>query len=214
MGTGRAAKNKKKLKDTHGILVLEDESGFSLIPNIGRTWAPKGHTPTIIHNFNWKRISTIGGITLDGKIYFQAHEGTIKKEQVLTYLEQLLKEARCHIVLLWDGAPTHRAQTVNDFLEENEKRITAFRLPPYHPKFNPTEFLWSYLKMSKMRGFCPMHTSDLKKKIISCVRSAKKKPEMIRSYFGASEIPIGDGAEEKLSRYCKPELIRKLCIYQ
>lgn len=116
--------------------------------------------------------------------------------------------------MLWDGAPIHRANVVNEFLEENEKRITAFRLPPYHPKFNPTEFLWSYLKVSKMRGFCPMQISDLKKKITRCVRSAKKKPDMVRSYFGASAIPIGDGAEEKLSRYCKPELIRKLCIYQ
>jgi len=87
-------------------------------------------------------------------------------------------------------------------------------LPPYHPKFNPTEFLWPYLKMSKMREFYPMQISDLKKKITRCIKSVKKKPEMVRSYFRASAIPIGVGAEEKLSRYCKPELIRKLCIYQ
>jgi len=43
-----------------------------------------------------------------------------------------------------------------------------------------------------------MQISDLKKKIISCVRSARRKPEMIRSYFRASAIPIGDGAKEKL----------------
>ena len=29
----------KKLEITHGILVIEDESGLSLIPLMGKTWA-------------------------------------------------------------------------------------------------------------------------------------------------------------------------------
>src|SRR5712691_2190931 len=130
--------------ETDGILILEDESGLSLIPLMGRTWAPRGETPTLVHNFNWERLSAIGGITLQGRIYFRVHEGTIRKKQVIEYLEQLLRQISRYVVLLWDGAPPHRANMVKEFLERNEERITVFRLPPYYPKFNPVEFLWTH----------------------------------------------------------------------
>ncbi|MDG6995456.1 MAG: hypothetical protein JRN52_05995 [Nitrososphaerota archaeon] len=55
--------------------------------------------------------------------------------------------------MLWDGSSPHRSGVVNDILEENKERITAFRLPPYYPKFNPVVFHWTHLKWSKMRGW-------------------------------------------------------------
>jgi transposase len=194
--------------------VIEDESGLSLIPLMGRTWAPRGQTPTIEHNFNWERLSVMGGITLQGRVYFRVHEGTIKKEQVIEYLEQLLRQIPRHIVLLWDGASPHKANAVTAFLERNSERITAFRLPPYYPKFNPVEFLWSHLKWSKMRGFCPRKLDELRKKLNVHVNGIRRKPDLVRSYFRASHIPIGEGAEQKLLKYCQPDEIRKLCVYQ
>ncbi|MDG7047256.1 MAG: transposase [Nitrososphaerota archaeon] len=67
---------------------------------MGRTWAPVGKTPTVEYNFNWKRLAAMGGITLEGRIYFRVHNGTIKQEQVMDYLVQLLikthkKSAHC-----------------------------------------------------------------------------------------------------------------------
>ena len=141
------------------------------------------------------------------------HDGTIKGIQVTEYLRQLLREIDSHIVLLWDGARIHKSQVVKEFLEVNSRRITAFMLPPYYPRFNPVEFLWSYLKYSKMKGFCPMQLSDLKKKMASSVNSVRRRPEMVQSYFRASAMPVGENAREKLLQYCKPEMIKKLCIY-
>ena len=57
--------------------MIEDESGLSLIPLMGKTWSPVGETPLIEYNFNWERLSVIGGITLNGRIHFKVHEGTI-----------------------------------------------------------------------------------------------------------------------------------------
>ena len=182
---------------------------------MGRTWAPVGKTPTVEHNFNWKRLAAMGGITLEGRIYFRVHNGTIRQEQVMDYLVQLLKHIRNqHVVLLWDGSPTHRAKAVLEFLEKNKGRITAFRLPPYCPRFNPVEFLWAHLKWSKMKGFCPKEPGELRKKLNYSVRSLRRRPDIVRSYFRASELPIGEGARQKLLKYCDPEEITKLCIYQ
>lgn len=194
--------------------MIEDESGLSLIPLMGRTWAPRGETPVIEHNFNWERLSAMGGITLQGRIYFRVHDGTIRKEQVIEYLEQLLRQIKRHIVLLWDGSSPHRATIVTNFLEQNKERITGFRLPPYYPKFNPVEFLWTYLKWSKMRGFCPRQIGELRKKLSLCVNCLRRRPDIVRSYFRASHIPIGEGAEQKLLKYCEAGEVTKLCVNQ
>lgn len=202
------------MEETDGVLLIEDESGLSLIPLMGRTWSPRGETPVIVHNFNWKRLSAIGGITLQGRIYFRVHDGTIRKEQVIEYLKQLLRQITRHVVLLWDGSSPHRANVVAEFLEQNRVRITVFRLPPYYPKFNPVEFLWSHLKWSKMKGFCPRQLVELRKKLNTCVNGLRRRPDIVRSYFRASHIPIGEGAEQKLLKYCELGEVTKLCVYQ
>ena len=169
---------------------------------MGKTWSPVGETPLIEYNFNWKHLSVIGGITLNGSIHFKVHEGS------------LLSHIKRHVVLLWDGSPTHRSGVVKDFLEQNKERVTVFRLPPYYPKFNPVEFLWTHLKWSKMKGFCPKQLYDLRKKVNNCVRSIRRRPDIVSSYFRASHIPIGDGAEIKLLKYCKANETTQLCINQ
>ena len=43
-------------------LVFFDESALSLTPNMRRTWAPRGQTPTLTHPFNWKKASMAAAI--------------------------------------------------------------------------------------------------------------------------------------------------------
>jgi transposase len=98
-----------------------------------------------------------------------------------------------------EDAHVHNA--TKRFLEEHEGRITAFRLPPYSPRFNPVEFLWAEIKWSRMRGFCPKNTNELKMKLYRCVGSLRRKTPLIRSYFDASDLPLGHNEETKLRRY-------------
>jgi hypothetical protein len=77
----------------------------------------------------WKKLSAMAGITLDGKIYFRVYEErSIKKEEeVIQYLNQLLRQIRGYIVILWDGASSHRAKDVTHFLDEHKDRISAIQ---------------------------------------------------------------------------------------
>jgi hypothetical protein len=43
-------------------IVVEDESGFSLLPSVRSTWSPRGLTPVFTHHFNWKRLSMAGAL--------------------------------------------------------------------------------------------------------------------------------------------------------
>jgi transposase len=202
LGSQYVARYQKKLNETNGVLVLEDESGLSLIPLMGRTWAPRGCTPTIRHNSSWDKLSAIAGITLDGKIHFKAYDKSIKSEQIIEYLEQLMRYIPLHhIVLLWDGSRTHTSNATKTFLAEHSDRMTAFRLPPYSPRFNPVELLWAEIKWSRLRGYCPKSNWELKRKLYSRVSALRRKASLVRSYFDASDLPIGPTEKTKLCRY-------------
>jgi transposase len=160
--------------------------------------APRGYTPKIEYNFNWKSISAIGGIDPDGKTHFRIHEGSIKKEQVIEYLEQLLRHiVDGYIVILWDGLPAHRAIAVKEFAELHRDRISIYRLPAYCPDFNPVEWLWAEVKWNRLKGYCPKNLSELRKKLISIIGVLRRKPDLIMSYFDVSALPI------------KPQTVRK-----
>ena len=133
----------------------------------------------------------MAGIALDGKIYFRVYEErSIKKEEVIEYLNQLLKQIPGYIVILWDGASSHKATAVAKFLDENRKRISAYRIPPYSPDFNPVEWLWAEIKWSRMKGYCPKKLRELRSKLYSCIRHLRRKEDLVRSYFKASSLPL------------------------
>ena len=81
---GVARAKKKALKEGR-ILVFIDESGLSQRPHRCRTWAPRGQTPILQYNFNWKTLSVAAGLTL-WNFYFRIYAGAIKKEQVVDFL--------------------------------------------------------------------------------------------------------------------------------
>jgi hypothetical protein len=47
----------KRARRQHALIVVEDESGVSLLPSVRATSAPSGQTPVLRHPFNWKRLS-------------------------------------------------------------------------------------------------------------------------------------------------------------
>ncbi len=65
-----------------------------------------------------------------------------------------------------------------------------------------------------MRAFCLRQLVELRKKLNTCVNGLRRRPGLVRSYFRASYISIGEGAERKLLKYCNLEEVTKLCVYQ
>jgi hypothetical protein len=54
-------------------VVFVDESGFSLIPYVAKTWAPVGETPVFVHPRRWPKFSAISGLTPSGRLYSRVH---------------------------------------------------------------------------------------------------------------------------------------------
>jgi hypothetical protein len=55
MGRAGMAAHQKGAVKKRAWIVFFDESGVSLLPQVRRTYAPRGHTPILRHRLNWKR---------------------------------------------------------------------------------------------------------------------------------------------------------------
>ncbi len=159
---------------------------------MGKTWAPRGHTPTIRVNFGWEKVTAISGIDLQGEICFKVIEGSVYAPDVVDYLEQLVRHIDGFIIILWDGLPAHKASCIKEFEETFKEKIAIFRLPAYCPDFNPMEWFWAYVKWDKMKSFCPKNISELKTKLRKIVNGMRRQPDLIQAFFELCSLPLLD----------------------
>jgi transposase len=123
-------------------------------PHRARTRAPRGQTPVLTFNFNWKSLSAIAGLT-PRNFCFRLHAGSIKSPQVIEFLRALHRHIPGKVLLLWDGAPIHRSKLVAAHLAGQTDWLHVERLPAYAPELNPVEYLWSHWKQHELANFCP-----------------------------------------------------------
>src|SRR5512139_3302939 len=98
------------------MIVFVDESGLSQQPHRCRTWAPRGQTPILEYNFNWKTLSVVAGLTVLN-FYFRLYAGSVKGPQVVDFLRALLRHIPQPLLLVWDRLPAHRSRVVRDYLD-------------------------------------------------------------------------------------------------
>ena len=89
MAGNDAARGAKKGAVEDATVVFVDEVGSSLKGVVGTTWAPSGQTPEVVHCCQWDKLSTIGGITRDGQVFEQTYPHSIRKEQVVAFLDHI-----------------------------------------------------------------------------------------------------------------------------
>jgi len=173
-------------------LVFADESGFLLIPNVVKTWAPRGRTPLLRHRYRRDRISVISGISVSPQrrhlgLYYQLWFGNIRQEEVCLFLRHLLRHLRGPVIVLLDKSPTHRGEP----LEELRRRHPRLRLeffPGYAPQLNPDEGVWSLTKRDLANG-CPDDLDDLTKDIVRSIERTRRSSQRLRGCVLQSELP-------------------------
>ncbi len=115
-------------------------------------------------------------------------EETLKAETLIKFLARLIKDADKKVFLFLDKLRVHHSRKVKKWLSNKLDQIELFFLPSYSPELNPDEYLTADLK-ARMNAAEPVHRrGQMKKKILSHLRSIQKRPERIRSYFKAEEI--------------------------
>lgn len=180
--SGRAAREGR-------VIVFIDESGLSQRPARKRTWAPEGETPVLEFNFNWKKLSAIGGVTFTS-VYFELHEGSIKSAEAIAFLKHLRQRIRKPLTVVWDGLRAHWSKEVRGFVDGLEGAIVLEQLPAYAPELNPVEYLWGHLKQHELPNLCPKDLAELDAKARAALFKAKRTKRYIRAFWAQAELPF------------------------
>ncbi len=149
-----------------------------------RTYAPVGQTPTLREGCTRDHLSAISALSPQGKLYFHSQDRTINSDDVVAFLEHLLREVPGRIVIIWDGAPIHRSHTIREFLTNGaSQRLHLERLPAYAPELNPGEGLWQQLKGVELRHVCGVDLPHLRGALRDAVNRVRRKPRMLQGCF-------------------------------
>lgn len=131
------------------VLVYVDESHFHRDLDLGYTWGRVGERlwrvsdcPPLADRINWYGAYNF----TDGQCLIWA-DGACNKEATVQFLHRLAdwvpKDGR-RVVVVWDGAPWHRATIVQQTAQE--LGIEVVPLPGYSPDLNPIEGLWKWMR--------------------------------------------------------------------
>jgi transposase len=160
-----------------------DETGVSNDCHYGRSYAPKGHTPVVRRNAQRFSISMISSITRQGKIRFMCYQGAMNSQIFLRFLKRLIKDSPKKVFLIVDNLRVHHSSPVKKWLEDNYEYIELFFLPSYSPEHNPDEYLNRDLKQSIAAKPPARNKNQLKRQIVSHMKSLQKLPIRVKSYF-------------------------------
>jgi transposase len=166
------------------MLYFQDESGISLTPVLGRTWAKKGKTPKIKVTGKRGGFCVTSAISPAGKLIFRIEKKKVNADKHIEFIKKIMKQhPNRKIIVVEDSAPVHKAKKVDKFVEENRKKLTIYRLPSYAPELNPTEHVWAYLKAHELKTHQAQNTDELKHLVKRKMQSIQMKKQLIHSFF-------------------------------
>ena len=138
-------------------------------------------------DFNWKKLSVIGGITV-WNFYFQFYPGAIKSPQVIEFLKHLRQQLPGKLLLIWDGAMIHRSRLVREYLESLHGQISAAALPAYAPELNPAEYVWGYFKQHRRPNFSAKDLAQLSTFGRKALANMRRRPKLIAAFWKQAEL--------------------------
>jgi transposase len=154
-----------------------------------RTYAPVGQTPILRPWWTRDHLSAISALSLEGKLYFHCQDRAIHSEDVVAFLEHMLREVAGRMVIIWDGAPIHRSHVIQTFLANGAaQQLHVERLPAYAPELNPGEGLWGYLKGVELRNVCCFDLPHLRRELRDAVNRVRRKTRVIEGFFQGAKL--------------------------
>jgi len=165
-----------------------DEMGMRSDHQTGRSYAPKGRTPTRPGTGQRFGANMISAITNRGQLSFMIFRGKFSSGVFLTFARRLLRQGRRKVFLIVDGHPAHRSRTVRRWLEENAERFELFLLPPYSPDLNPDEMLNNDVKSNAVGRKSPRTQAALIRTVRGYLERRRRDPATVRKYFHEDSV--------------------------
>jgi transposase len=123
----------------------------------------------------------ISGLTHEGRLFLPVRDRAFRGTEVVRFLQHLLRHREGPILVIGDGAPSHRAQPVKDFPAQGAAaRLHLEQLPGYAPDLNPDEGIWHYLKHVELRNLCCADRRELRDELRLAAGRLRHKAAVLR----------------------------------
>jgi len=160
-----------------------DEAGVRPDYHSGTTGAKRGQTPVVTSTGARFGFNLISAITPRGQMRFMVTKNSVGAVVFIEFLKRLIHNAEKPISLIVDGHPAHKAKKVTEFVESVRERLHLFYLPGYSPELNPDELVGNNVKNHVIGRQVIETKPQMKKAVLSHMRSIQKSPGLICSFF-------------------------------
>lgn len=176
-------KIRRTVRKHRGILYFQDESNVSLTAFLGKTWAPRGHTPKAKVTGKRAGVAATSAISRNGHLLFRLLDKRIASQEVIDFLDQMLQHhRRRHLIIVMDQAPPHTSKKTRAWVN-CQPRLHTFYLPKYSPDWNPDEKVWNHLKHCELSSHQAKTKQELTQLTRRKLQSMAKRPQLLRGLF-------------------------------
>ena len=93
---------------------------------------------------HYQRLNLLGALLISPggrqvKLSVKSFRSSLRGEQVILFLKQILRLVVGPIVLIWDNHPIHQRRLVQNFIQ-SQPRLHVFCFPVCASELNPAEF--------------------------------------------------------------------------
>ena len=162
---------------------FEDEAGVGVMTRSGRTWGEVDSPPVVTVTQQRGGYNVLSIVTATGEFHYAVEERSITGEQYIKFLQKVLQERTCPLIVIADKASYHRSAAVRQFVRAHRAKIRMFFLPTYSPELNPDEQVWNEIKHRQLEKQPIKSKFDLKRRLYSALELLQKKAEKICSFF-------------------------------
>lgn len=165
-----------------------DETGVKNECQYGRSYAPKGKTPTRTSMAKKLSLNMISSVTNQGQVRFMIYKGSMNAQMFIKFMGQLIKGSTNKIFLIVDNLRVHHSKMVKAWVEKQNGQIELYYLPSYSPEMNPDEYLNCDLKYGISEKPSPKTVDQLKNNVRSHMKILQNRPERVKKYFNHPSI--------------------------
>jgi len=178
----------KRAKKQGGEIYWGDQMGLSSEHFAGRSYSPKGQTPTITTTGRRFSCSMMSAVTNTGKLSFSILKGRFNAGVLIEFLGRLIRHSKKKVFLILDGHPCHKAKKVKAWLADRVDRIELYFLPGYSPHLNPDEYLNQDVKQTVFKHERPTDVAHMKGLLSTAMRRRQKMPAHVASLFRHPDV--------------------------
>jgi len=121
------------------------------------------------------------------KLAVQSHRRNLTGEEVIAFLQHVLRRVRGPIVLLWDNHPIHQRKQVQEFIV-GHRRVHGYNFPTCAPELNPVEFVWNQVA-EYTAGTAPHDRYELRANVSAGIARTRNSQKRLWACITGSDLP-------------------------